>query len=652
MSVWGGAFALPAYAQVIDGQTRILRPTVAAAPMSSQPAAQSEAELQARDPAAAPAKNAKRSQTTKNTKMAEAQAQAPRVSAQKPPIPGSTINLINLLVKKGIIDDDQARDLIKQAEDEAYIGREANKQARAKAEEAAKAASDAAQAALPPGTRHVTYVPEVVKRQLRQDIRNEVMEQAKNEGWASPGKYPEWAQRIHFYGDVRFRFERDLFPKGNDQADAFNFNAINIGSPFDIGSSQTNGLPTYNATQNRTRPQFRARLGMEAELDYGVAAGLRIATGDNSTPVSTNQTFDFNGGNFSKYAVWLDRAYLSAQKWDNAISVSVGRIDNPFWSPTDLVWYRELGFDGIATQAKYEVIQGVTPFGVAGAFPIFNTGLNASFPIDVNGDPSGAPTQVPSHDKYLFGGQLGVNVRFTPEYNLRLAGAYYDFYHVQGEVSDPCSVITASDVCGTDLTRPSFAQKGNTYIALRNILPNPSGTFTNQFQFFGLASQFQPVVASAQLDFANFHPIHILLDGEYVRNLAFDRNAIINGGPPGRAGGPANNFAPTSNGSLGPFDGGNQGFMARLTVGVPAIRHLWDWNAYVGYKYLQSDATVDALVDSEFSLGGTNIKGYIVGANLGITENVSTGVRWMSANNVGGAPFASDIFLLDLNAKF
>jgi hypothetical protein len=444
---------------------------------------------------------------------------------------------------------------------------------------------------------------------------------------------------------MRFRYEGVTFPKGNDPGQV-NFNAINTGSPLLIG----NFAPVFDTDQDRTLFRFRTRLGLDADLDYGITAGLRFATGDTAAPVSTNATFGSNGGDFSKYAVWLDRAFLKFQDQNDTLNLSVGRFDNPFWQATDLVWYSELGFDGIAAKAKYEVSPGLTPFVVAGAFPIFNTALNAAYAIETDGGDSGFPSELPSTDKYLFGGQLGVNERFSPDYNLRVAAAYYDFTNVQGQVSLPCQVASASDVCSTDLTRPSYAQNGNTYIALRNIVFVP-GT-VNDYQFFGLASQFRPVVASAELDFANFNPIHVVLDGEYVRNLGFDKNAIIASGSPTNPG-PANNTGPTNvPGTSGPYEGGDQGFMARLTVGDTKIQHLWDWNAHVAYKYLESDAVMDAFTDPDFGLGGTNLKGFIVGANLGIAENVSTSVRWMSANNVAGIPYAVDVLLVDLNAKF
>lgn len=565
----------------------------------------------------------------------------PTVSQSKPTSPNMSINLINLLVKRGTLKEEEAQALIKQAEDESYISRQAAKDATAKADEAAKAATAATAAANPPGTRHVTYVPEIVKRQLRDEIKQEVMAKAYKENWASPGAYPEWAQRIHFYGDMRARYQGNFFPTGNDPIGAVNFNGINTGSPYDITNANQNFAPTFDTNQDRNQFRLRARLGMDADLLNGFTAGLRIATGDSNSPVSTNQSLGANGGNFSKYSLWLDRGFL---KWESRdITVSLGRFDNPFWSPTDLVWYKELGFDGAAIQAKHEIFEGVTPFIVGGAFPIYNSDFNAG----MNFDPStGAPSKFPSHDKWLFGGQVGVTAKLRPDTDFRFAVAYYDFTNVQGQVSSPCDASSASNSCDTDLTRPSFAQKGNTYMPIRNIVPllDPSNNLLPQFQYFGLASQFRPVVASAQLDFGQFHPAHIILDGEYVVNTAFDRNALNVSA--------VNNRAGTPDGSIGPFNGGNMGWLGRVTVGDKQIKQLWDWNVHAGYKYLESDATIDAFVDSDFGLGGTNLKGYFIGGNLGLSDNVWASLRWMSATNIAGSPYAVDIVQFDINAKF
>jgi hypothetical protein len=570
------------------------------------------------------------------------ESKKPAVSQAKPTAPNMAINLVNLMVKRGLLKEDEAQALIKQADDEAYVSRQVAKDATAKADEAAKAAASAASAANPPGTRHVTYVPEIVKRQLREEIKNEVMAKAQKENWASPGTYPEWAQRIHFYGDIRARYQGNFFPSGNGPLE--NFNAINTGSPF-LQDVNVNPYypPSYNTTQNRNQARLRARLGVDADLSNGFSAGLRIATGENSSPVSTNQTFGNNGGDFSKYAIWLDRAFIKYQAWDQDLALSVGRFDNPFWSSTDLVWYNEIGLDGVAIQAKHNISKDVTPFLVAGAFPIYNTDLNAGINLDTDG--TGMPVKSSSQDKWLFGGQAGFETKLRSESSFRFAVAFYDFTNVQGQLSSQCLVTSASDICDTDLLRPSFAQKGNTYMQLRNIPQFAGSQALSDFQFYGLASEYRPLVVSSRLDLGDFNPTHIVLDGEYVWNTAFDRNllnqiAINNRGPDVASGVP------------GAFNGGDMGWLARVTVGDKQIKHLGDWNVHAGYKYLESDAAIDAFVDSDFGLGGTNLKGYFVGGNYGLSDNVWMTARWMSATGIAGLPYAVDVLQVDLNAKF
>lgn len=580
-------------------------------------------------------------------------AKRPTVSRGAPPSSNSTVNLINLLVKRGTLSEEEAAALTKQADDEAYVARQATRDAAAKAEGAEKRATTAADAVSPPGTKRVVYVPEIVKQQLREELKRDVMAKAEKENWASPGKFPEWAQRIRFHGDIRTRYEGDFFPKGNAIGWFPNFNSINTGSPFDVSDiSNPNFYPSYNVDQNRNRARLRARLGMEADLFDGFSAGLRIGTGDSNSPVSFNQTLGGSGGNFSKYSVWIDRAFIKYNPW-NELTFQAGRFDNPFFNATDLVYHRDLGFDGFAFQARYEVMPGFTPFVVAGAFPTFNTALDAGSNF----------SKLPSHDKWMFGAQIGSNVRPVPEVELTVGGAYYDFTNVQGQLSSPCPVFTSADTCDTDLTRPSFAQKGNSYMALRSIKPDMFNNFGTEFlyQYFGLASRFQEAVVSARLDLGHFHPVHIILDGEYVRNVAWNRDAVasrifaLNAALP-----PSNGIiplAPTLGCTSTPcrpdvYTGGNQGWLARMTVGHPKLKELWDWNAHVGYKYLESDAVIDAFADSDFGLGGTNLKGYFVGGNVALGPNVWASVRWMTANQVAGAPYAVDIVQLDLNAKF
>lgn len=561
-------------------------------------------------------------------------AAASPARAQEPaPSPNATINLINLMVKRGLITRADADGLIKQAEAEAT----------AAAAPAPAAAPGGTTVAVPnrDGTVRVQYVPEMVRKQIRDEVRSEVMAQAKREGWATPNAIPDWTQRIKITGDIRLRYEGDYLGDSNANTGEFpNFNAINTGSPYDVSTGNPNLPPQFNVDQDRERARLRARLGVTADLGDGFSTGLRVATGDGSSPVSTNQSLGGSGGNFSKYAIWLDRAYIR-YKGDVAdglgLVVDGGRFDNPFFA-TDLIWDDDLGFDGLALAGAYDLGGSVKPFGVLGAFPVYNTDFNFA---------STEAAKFQSHDKWLLGGQAGIEWKIADDYRLKAGLAYYHFDNIKGELSSPCTVLGAADACDSDLTRPSFAQKGNTYMALRAITPtsaNGNGT-TDQYQYFGLVTGFRELALTARLDLSQFKTLPIAIDGEYVKNLAFDEsraraNAVNNRGD-GTGGQP-----------IGEFEGGDTAYMARLTLGTEQVRKRWDWNLRFAYKYLESDSVVDGFTDSDFGLGGTNLEGFVFGGAFGVADNVALSLRWQSADNIAGPTYSADVLQADVSARF
>ena len=390
--------------------------------------------------------------------------------------------------------------------------------------------------------------------------------------------------------------------------------------------------------QDRWRVRLRARFGAEADLADGFTAGIRIGTGETNSPVSENQSLgaanNGQGGNFSKYAIWLDRGYLkyevAGEKWK--ASLSLGRFDNPFFATT-VLWADDLAFDGIALQSKAELARGVTPFLTAGAFPVFNTDYNFS---------SNQPAKFKSQDKWLYAAQLGTDWRINKDFSMKLAAAYYHFDNIEGHLSSPFTPLNSSDQGNTDDSRPAFAQKGNTYMALRDIVPNASNNFgaTNQFQYFGLASRFRELALTGKLDYAHYEPFHIMLIGEYVRNIAFDRGNI-------------DQIAVNNRGSgSGSFDGGNNAWTTSLRVGSPNLEKRWNWNVGVGYRYVESDSVVDGFNDSDFGGGGTNLKGFTISSALALSPNVSVALRWMSAQEIAGPPLKVDTIQLDFSGKF
>ncbi len=567
------------------------------------------------------------------------------------PTQSVVINLINRLVDRGLLPKEDAVELIRQAERDAERTRSQAEitagnmtQVAAMAQAAVQAASEAIAAPAGDDAVRVTYIPEVVKAQMREQIKAEMLAEQRTSDWAAPNPVAEWVSRIRIFGDIRGRYENISFPTGNDNTGSFpNFNAINTGAPFD--TSGTVFSPQLNVDQGRQRFRLRARLGVDVDLRENFSAGIRIATGESNTPTSTNQSLGVangaQGGNFSKYAIWLDRGFLKyevgGQPGKN-LAVVAGRFDNPFFSPSEIVWDDDVGFDGAALQAKYQLAKWFTPFINGGAFPVFNTDLNFS---------SNQPAKFESSDKWLYGGQFGADLKPLPKVNFRVAGAYYHFDGVEGRLSDPYTPLNAQDQGNTDNTRPSFAQKGNTYRALRNIVPNASNNFgtTNQFQYFGLATPFHELVLNGKVDYNGFEPVQISAFGEFAKNLAFKQdgiNAIA-----------VNNRGPnTVDIPTGAFAGGDIAWTAGVKVGSAAFQKRWDWLLGLNYRYVESDAVVDGFTDSDFGLGGTNMKGYTVFGSVALSPAVSLSARWMTANEIAGPPLKSDILLIDLSGKF
>lgn len=568
-----------------------------------------------------------------------------------PPSQNVTINLINRLVQRGVLSKEDASELIKQAEADAATARA---QAEADAGAAAQAAvAQVAASQLPPppsdDSVRVTYVPEIVKQEMRDQIKQEVMDQAREENWANPRTLPEWTTRIKLFGDVRFRYEGDFYPADNSigaGSDYWNFNSINTSTPYDYTSTTINP-PYANKNQDRNRFRLRVRLGVETDLGQGFTAGIRLGTGDSNSPVSGNQSLgaanSAQGGNFSKYQIWLDRAFIKYDQGgqpDRDFSVTLGRFDNPFFS-TSMIWADDLGFDGAVVQGKYQVAEGVTPFAVVGAFPVFNTDLNFA---------TNNASKYASSDKWLYAAQIGTDWKITKDLDFKVAAALYYFQNVEGKVSSPFIPLSSQDAGNTDDSRPGFAQSGNTYIALRDIVPDPvlnnNGT-TNQWQYFGLATPFHELAVTARLDYNHFEPVQISLISELVDNLAFNRSAIENNGPP-QLRGPVNN----NNSTTGAFEGGDKAWNISLRAGSAALEKFGDWNVGLGYRYVESDAVVDGFCDSDFGGGGTNLKGYTIYGRLALTPRVWLGLRWMSADSIAGPTYKDDVVQFEVNAKF
>ncbi len=578
------------------------------------------------------------------------------------PTGNAIVSLINKLAERGIIPPEEAKGMIAQAEAEASAQR-AHMQAEAFAIAQIVATQTVAEQAVAgprPGSieasmeeMRVSYIPAPVRLQLKEDIKRELAAEGvpgPAAGGGLPSELPAWLTMIKPSGEIRVRYESDLYPPGNDASGAFpNFNAINTGPPFDVTGNQF--APQLNTDQNRTRFRLLARLGLGIDLGENFSAGLRGSTGENNSPVTANQSMGLasegQGGNFSKYAIWLDRAWLrydfGGGEDQFGLTAWAGRFDNPFFS-TPLIFDEDLGFDGAAARVSYNLRNVFMPFLVGGAFPVFNTDLNFS---------SQQPRKFPSYDKYLFAIQSGAEANLTRHWNARVAAAYYYFHNIEGRLSTPYTPLTAADAGDTDNSRPAFAQKGNTYMPLRRIIPDVTNDFgaINQWQYFGLATPFRNLALTGRLNFDGFEPVRISLVGEFIRNLAFNGGDInkvaVNNRAGVRPGDPD-----VDNAGFGPYEGSADAWLVDFVAGHAELNKRGAWQLSFGYRWIGSDAVVDGFNDSEFGLGGTNMKGFTAAGRLALSRNVYLGLRWFGSESIAGPRYDMNILQLDLGAKF
>lgn len=544
-----------------------------------------------------------------------------QAAAAPAPSENATINLIRLLVEQGILKQDKADALIAQAQNEA-----------AQAKQAAASTAVAAGPVAAPGDVRVQYVPAAVRDQIRDQVKAEVMATAKQENWAAPNTFPDWASRISFDGDIRLRDESRYY-SGSNSNEIVDFARLNNNGPYDVNPNSSTALPPLlNTREDRTNLfRLRARLGMKAQISPEWTAGIRIGTGSDNNPVSTTQNL---GGGFAKKDIWLDQGYLTWKPSDE-LTLTGGRFGNPFMS-TDMLYSNDLNFDGVAAIFDHKLNRDWGVFGTVGAFPVDYTSDTTT---------SNGFDKEESDNKWLYGAQVGAKWAINSNNRLKGALAYYRFQDIQGQRSSPCEPWAGAPGCDSDGTRAAFMQKGNSVFLLRDITPNPlNPSTTPQPQFVGLASEFNLLDLNLVWDADLPADFKLRSQGNYIHNLGYDEGDMRK-----RAAGQLVNNLDSS----GNIESGANAWMVQFTLGNALdLKKQGDWNLFAGYKYIQPDALPDGFNDSSFHLGGTNAKGYILGGNYGLAKNVYATGRWMSTEAVYGAPFDIDVLQLEINTRF
>jgi hypothetical protein len=145
---------------------------------------------------------------------------------------------------------------------------------------------------------------------------------------------------------------------------------------------------------------------------------------------------------------------------------------------------------------------------------------------------------------------------------------------------------------------------------------------------------------TGEVDIATFNPVHITLTGDYVKNIGFDAKDVFD-----RTG---SEYKEETDGYQLLLNVGHNTF--RAPADVPVKRN--DWRVMLGYKYIEADAVLDGFTDSNFHLGGSDAKGWLLAGEYGIDKNAWISARYFSTDSISGPPLGIDVLLLDFIAKF
>lgn len=178
--------------------------------------------------------------------------------------------------------------------------------------------------------------------------------------------------------------------------------------------------------QTRDRHRLRLRVGAEWKANDEWTVGAQLATTMDGDPVSTNQTLT---DSFSKKDIWVDKAYFDyhPEAW-KGFKLIGGKMGNPFYSTSSLVWDGDLTPEGLA--ATYATESGPWAWGV-------NTGW---FQIEERSR---------DEDSQLYGLQGLATYKFMDgDASLTAGLSYYDFI----DTEDYPTFVSASNNFGNSLS--------------------------------------------------------------------------------------------------------------------------------------------------------------------------------------------------------
>lgn len=466
------------------------------------------------------------------------------------------------------------------------------------------------------GTLRVTHVPESVREDIatkvrddvKKDVAAEVIAKAKTEGWGIAGAQPDWLRALKISGDFRLRVQQDTFGSDNADLSVIDYQIVN-----EKGSRTKAAEKAYiNTTEDRLRVRNRLRLQLDAKINDAIDFRTRLATGNALDPVSTNQTL----GNYGeKQAIALDQAFAVGNFFERQLEIKAGRMPSPFLA-TDLVWDTDLAFEGLSSAWTVNPLKasesGVSGTMLAGVFPVQEVELSPQ-------------------DKWLYSLEGRINWQQHNGNRLQAAVGYYAFDNISGQKNSLDSKLS-------DFSAPKNMQRGNSVFNVRN-----SSVPSSADELFALASDFNNLDFTLVYDITTASERHLVLTADYVTNLGYDTDIV--GSNLGQA-----NYAKEVD-----------GYKFETQWGIPKPAKRGDWNVAFAYRHLERDAVLDAFTDSDFLLGGTDNKGYVVSGEYALLNQTTVKFSFLSAASINPVTdpktnkltdFDSDTIQLDLNLKF
>jgi hypothetical protein len=301
-------------------------------------------------------------------------------------------------------------------------------------------------------------------------------------------------------------------------------------------------------TVDRTQNRLRLRVGADIQMPHDVRAVMRLASGTGEQ-VSENQTYDNLG---TEKGIWIDQAY---GKWSPKFEetgkafLQAGKMAMPLWQ----AYSDDLVYDPDLNPEGFG--EGVEYGFKDAGLTLFANGLQMV--AKEGGSTSGKSS-------WLFSQQAGVDKTLPWESRLRVAAAYHAW----------------SDENRVPFT-PGVVQDGNA----RTTTAAGTGILIDRFGVGQLTAELKTKVMSLPLS----------VQGSFIRNFRAD---------PGRlqaAGACAAGWScPMA----------RDGYQAGFILGE--AKKAGTWEAAYFRKYVESEATVADISDSDFGDGGINIQGHIV----------------------------------------